>query len=238
VEAAEELVCWIRDVELIPTQLRQSYQTVTYPGFAWLIRRVLNLLIKFIWPLYNWLHEFTNHYLMHCHLLPTGHSTGTILTSNWTPTYSVVLLQLWSELRLIVPSNNCSAWTPRKTPSSMVKNACLLVRYLTVHVLLLKAYAWGLCLSRLCLAMGICVTICCDSVLEDGQRGFGKGRSCSAGYFTMRILLGNRRKWSLEDCIAFVDPRKASDRVDPTCFNLKKELSILPTQSVFVWLFL
>jgi hypothetical protein len=41
-------------------------------------------MIGFIWPLYNWLQQFTNHYLTHCHLLPTGHSMETILTSNWT----------------------------------------------------------------------------------------------------------------------------------------------------------
>jgi hypothetical protein len=28
-----------------------------------------------------------------CLLLPTGHSTGTVLTSSWTPFYSLVLLQ-------------------------------------------------------------------------------------------------------------------------------------------------
>jgi hypothetical protein len=36
---------------------------VTYPGFAWLIRRVLDLTIEFIKPLYSWLQQFTNHYL-------------------------------------------------------------------------------------------------------------------------------------------------------------------------------
>jgi hypothetical protein len=56
---------------------------VTCPGFAWLIRRILNLMIEFIGSLYNWLQQFANHYLTHSHL-PTGHSTGTILTSNWT----------------------------------------------------------------------------------------------------------------------------------------------------------
>jgi hypothetical protein len=50
----------------------------------------------------------------------------TILTSNWTPVYSFLLLQLWSELRLTVPSYNFSARIPRKTPSSVVKNACYL----------------------------------------------------------------------------------------------------------------
>jgi hypothetical protein len=53
-------------------------------GCAWLIRRVLDLMIEFIGPLYNWLQQFPNHYLIHCILLPTEHSTETILTSNWT----------------------------------------------------------------------------------------------------------------------------------------------------------
>jgi hypothetical protein len=60
------------------------YHTVTYPGFAWLKRRVLDLMIEFNGPSYSWLQQFTNHYLTHCHLLPTGRSTGTIPTSNWT----------------------------------------------------------------------------------------------------------------------------------------------------------
>jgi hypothetical protein len=98
--------------------------------------------------------------IWHCHRLLTGQSTGTVLTSNWTPLYSFVLLQFWSELRLTVPSYNFSAQTPRKTPSSFVKNACLLVRYLAMDVLLLlRAYASVMCLPSRCLAMDICVTI-------------------------------------------------------------------------------
>jgi hypothetical protein len=38
---------------------------------------------------------------------------------------------------LTVPSYISSARTPRKTPSSIIKNACLLVRYLAIDVLLL-----------------------------------------------------------------------------------------------------
>jgi hypothetical protein len=41
-------------------------------------------MIEFIGPLYSWLQQCTNHYLTHCHFLPTGHSTEIILTSNWT----------------------------------------------------------------------------------------------------------------------------------------------------------
>jgi hypothetical protein len=47
-------------------------------------KRFLDLMIEFIGLLYNRVEQFTSHYLTHCHLLPTGHSTGTILTSNWT----------------------------------------------------------------------------------------------------------------------------------------------------------
>jgi hypothetical protein len=41
----------------------RSENNVTYPGFAWLIRRVLYLMIEFIGPLYNFLQHFTYHYL-------------------------------------------------------------------------------------------------------------------------------------------------------------------------------
>jgi hypothetical protein len=84
---------------------------------------------------------------------------GTILTSNWTPSYSVVLLQFWTELRLTVSSYDSSARTPRKTASSVFDNACLFVRYLAMDVLLLTAYTSGMCLPSHCLAMGTCITI-------------------------------------------------------------------------------
>jgi hypothetical protein len=62
----------------------------------------LDLMIEFIEPLYNWLQQFTIHYLTHCHHLLTVHSTGTILTSNWTElNYSIVLLCTPSILILI-----------------------------------------------------------------------------------------------------------------------------------------
>jgi hypothetical protein len=44
----------------------------------------MDLVIKFTGPLHSWLQQFTNHYLTCCHL-PTGHTTGTSLTSKWTP---------------------------------------------------------------------------------------------------------------------------------------------------------
>jgi hypothetical protein len=57
-------------------------------------------------------------------------------------------------------SYNHFARTPRKTPFSVVQNACLLVRYLAMDVLLfLGAYVAGMSLPPRCLAMGIHVTI-------------------------------------------------------------------------------
>jgi hypothetical protein len=124
----------------------------------------LDLMITFIGPSLNWLQQFTNHYQIHCHLLPIGHSTETILTSKWILRYSVVLPQFWSPT-LFCTTYKSSARTPRKTPSHFVKNACLLARYLAMDGLLLRAYALGMCLPSRCLAMSICVTIC--SLISD-----------------------------------------------------------------------
>jgi hypothetical protein len=52
--------------------------------------------------------------------------------------FTLQLLFSTSSRLLTVPSYNSSARTPRKTPSSVVRNACLLVRYLTMDVLLLS----------------------------------------------------------------------------------------------------
>jgi hypothetical protein len=54
---------------------------------------------------------------------------------------------------------NHSARTPWKTPSSTVKNACLLAPYLAIDVLLLSACVARVCLPTRCIAMGIHVTI-------------------------------------------------------------------------------
>jgi hypothetical protein len=50
----------------------------------------------------------------------------------YIPLYSFVLLRTPSVL-LTVSSYNSSARAPRKTPASVVKNACLLVRYLVLE---------------------------------------------------------------------------------------------------------
>jgi hypothetical protein len=63
---------------------------------------------------------------------------------------------------LTVPTYNSSARTPPKTPSSIVKNACLLVRYLAMDILLLGSLSLGMCLPTRCLAMGVHVTIFFD----------------------------------------------------------------------------
>jgi hypothetical protein len=55
---------------------------------------------------------------------------------------------------------NASARTTKKSPYSVVKNVYLLVRYLAMNVVLLKAHASGTCLLSSCVAMGIYVTIC------------------------------------------------------------------------------
>jgi hypothetical protein len=68
---------------------------------------------------------------------------------------SIVLFQFWSDLRLTVPSCNSSARTPRKTPSSVVKNAYILVRCLKMDIPLLRAYSLALCLPSRCLAINI-----------------------------------------------------------------------------------
>jgi hypothetical protein len=47
-----------------------------------------------------------------------------------------------------VPSYNSSARTPRKTPSSLVNNACLLVRYIAMNILLLLTVQLRECVYR------------------------------------------------------------------------------------------
>jgi hypothetical protein len=109
---------------------------------------------RFIGHLYNLLQQLTNHWrtvIIFWLDIPRNYS-------DWTPLYSIVLLQFWSELRLTVPSYNSSARTPRKT-SSVVINASLMVCYLAMDDLLLRAYASGMCLPSRYIAMNICVTI-------------------------------------------------------------------------------
>jgi hypothetical protein len=110
---------------------------VTYPGFAWLMRRFLDLMIEFIGPLYNWLLQFTNHYLTHCQLLPTGHSTGTILTSNWTPLYSFVLRYTAS-----IQSQSHIATDGQSVSLGVEHHLWLMIRYLLLFWQLRSCFLW------------------------------------------------------------------------------------------------
>jgi hypothetical protein len=85
---------------------------------VWLIRRVLDddRIYWTLMPLATTVHKL----LTHCHLLPTGHSIGTTLTSNWTGLHYSVVLPRTPSIFLIVSSYNYSARIPRKTPSSVV----------------------------------------------------------------------------------------------------------------------
>jgi hypothetical protein len=106
----------------------------TYPGCAWLIRRVLDLMIEFVGPLYNLLQRFTNHWHPVIFL-----RLDTPLELFWLPSelhYSVALPRTPSVL-LTMPSYNSSTRIPLKTPSSFVKNACLLIHYLEMDAITL-----------------------------------------------------------------------------------------------------
>jgi hypothetical protein len=151
---------------------------VTFPWFAWPIKRVLDLMIEFIAPLHNWLQQFINHYLTHCHLFRLD-------TLDFWPHFTTPLLRCTPSRLLTVPSYKSSAWTPRKTPSSVVKNASLLVSYLSMDVfLLLSAYASGMCLPSRYLEMGICVTICWNCFTSSWRHGENRaqapGQCCRA----------------------------------------------------------
>jgi hypothetical protein len=60
---------------------------------------------------------------------------------------------------LPVPSYNSSVRTPQKTQFSVVKITCLLVRYLAMDVLLLRACVTETCLPTRSLAIGLHVTV-------------------------------------------------------------------------------
>jgi hypothetical protein len=112
----------------------QKRNIVTYPRFACLIRRVLDLMVEFIGLLVQ--------------LVTTVHKSlsDTLSSSDWILSTSdhTSILRYTPSRPLTVPSYNSSARTPRKTPSSFNKNACLLGRYLAMDVLLLlSAYASG-----------------------------------------------------------------------------------------------
>jgi hypothetical protein len=66
-----------------------------------------------------------------------------------------------------------------------------------------------------------------DNIIGEEQNGFKKGRSCCGGYFTMKILIEKHGEFNMETHIAFVDFKKASDRV-----SRKELLRILASDQV------
>jgi hypothetical protein len=118
---------------------------VTYPGFAWLITLIRPLL-------YNWLQQFRNHYVAHCHLLQLD-------TLDFWPHFTTPLLCCTCPVFWF-----CHLITPRHGPPGKHRLLLSIMRAywsvsLEMDVLLLSAYASWMCLTSRCLAMTICVTI-------------------------------------------------------------------------------
>jgi hypothetical protein len=112
--------------------------------YAWLIRRILDLIIEFIGPLYNWLKQFANYCLTHSHLLrfdtpllrctPFSSSDCALLQLLCTdPKENTVFCCQKYVFIGPLPSDGC--------PSIVVR------------------IFFGICLPSRCLAMGICTTI-------------------------------------------------------------------------------
>jgi hypothetical protein len=136
------VTCYIRNWNIL---------LVMYLGFAWLIRWVLDFMIEFFGPLYNGLQPQITIW----HTIIFWLDTPQELV--WLPT---ALRGTPSILISSTPFRNSSAWTPQKTLCFVVKNACLLVQYLAMDVLLLlRVYASEMCFLSRCLAMGIYITI-------------------------------------------------------------------------------
>jgi hypothetical protein len=123
---------------------------VKYSGFAWRIRRVSDLMIELIGLLYN-----------------KSLSDTLSSSSDWALHGKYSLFQLNSVVLLCTPSVLLivhliipRARTTGKTTSFVIKNACLLVRYLKNGCLSVveTLTSWMFLPSR-CLAMGMCVTL-------------------------------------------------------------------------------
>jgi sorting nexin-29 len=50
--------------------------------------------------------------------------------------------------------------------------------------------------------------------LSEEQCGFRKGRSCTDGIFTTKLIIEKRREYNLPTYLLFIDYEKAFDRVD------------------------
>jgi hypothetical protein len=66
-----------------------------------------------------------------------------------------------------------------------------------------------------------------DNVIGEEQNGFQKGRSWCDVYFTMKILIEKHCEFNMETHIAFVDFKKAFNRI-----NRKELLRILASDQV------
>jgi hypothetical protein len=140
---------------------------VTYSVFTWLIRRVLDLMTEFIRPIYNWLQQFTYYSLTLCHLLPTGHSTGTILTSTriitycCLPSYSLVSDHSTENISLCLAMDICEP-TLKHLLRRRFSFCVRLLRALLGNgsIILSVGYLWPSSLTSRSLTMGLHVTIC------------------------------------------------------------------------------
>jgi hypothetical protein len=82
------------------------------------------------------------------HMKSSCHSLIPFLPFLQLPIPKTRLLFYTPSRLLAMPSYNSSTQTPRKIPSSIVKNACLLARYLVMDVLLSRALVLRACVYR------------------------------------------------------------------------------------------
>lgn len=66
-----------------------------------------------------------------------------------------------------------------------------------------------------------------DNIISEEQNGFRRGRSCCDGYFALKLLVEKHREFNLETHMAFIDFKKAFDKV-----NRNKLLQILADDQV------